>query len=143
MNQATIVNKLNELQVFGNLKESENIYAHYDCYNENYLIEIKSRQRQYNPWIIEKNKYDKNYTQAVKEKKLFVYVTEYKTKIIAWNITDLTLNGYNFNWETRHQPETTEFYFQDPIPKRVGYLLEQFGKILHNDKNNGINTQLL
>jgi len=50
--------------------------------------------------------------------------------MIAWNITDLTLNGYNFNWETRLQPETTEFYLDEPIPKRVGYLLEQFGKIL-------------
>ena len=50
--------------------------------------------------------------------------------MIAWNITDLTLNGYNFNWETRLQPETTEFYLDKPIPKRVGYLLEQFGKIL-------------
>ena len=26
--------------------------------------------------------------------------------------------------------ETTEFYLQEPIPKRVGYLLEQFGKII-------------
>jgi hypothetical protein len=32
-----------------------------------------------------------------KDKKLFIYVTEYKTRIIAWNITDLTINGYNFN----------------------------------------------
>ena len=26
--------------------------------------------------------------------------------------------------------KATEFYLQEPIPKRVGYLLEQFGKIL-------------
>jgi hypothetical protein len=130
MKQLEIINKLNQLDVFGQLKETTNIYEHYDCYNDNYLIEIKSRQREYNPWLIEKYKYDKNYTQATKDKKLFIYVTEYKTRIIAWNITDLTINGYNFNWETRQQPETTEFYLKEPIPKRVGYLLEQFGKIL-------------
>ena len=130
MKQLQIINKLNQLDVFGHLTETTNIYEHYDCYNDNYLIEIKSRQREYNPWIIEKYKYDKNYTQATKDKKLFIYVTEYKTRIIAWNITDLTNSGYNFNWQIKQQPETTEFYLQEPIPKRVGYLLEQFGKIL-------------
>lgn len=130
MKQLEIINKLNQLDVFGQLTETTNIYEHYDCYNDNYLIEIKCRQREYNPWLIEKYKYDKNYTQAIKEKKLFIYVTEYKTRIIAWNITDLTINGYNFNWETRQQPKTTEFYPQETIPKCVGYLLEQFGKIL-------------
>ena len=130
MKQLEIINKLNQLDVFGQLSETTNIYEHYDCYNDNYLIEIKSSQREYNPWLIEKYKYYKNYTQATKDKKLFIYVTEYKTRIIAWNITDLTINGYNFNWETRQQPKTTEFYPQEPIPKRVGYLLEQFGKIL-------------
>tara|TARA_R100000664_G_scaffold30188_1_gene42540 strand:+ start:757 stop:1152 length:396 start_codon:yes stop_codon:yes gene_type:complete len=130
MKQLEIINKLNQLDVFGQLTETTNIYEHYDCYNDNYLIEIKSRQREYNPWLIEKYKYDKNYTQATKEKKLFIYVTEYKTRIITWNITDLTNSGYNFNWQIKQQPETTEFYLQEPIPKRVGYLLEQFGKIL-------------
>ena len=130
MKQLEIINKLNQLDVFGQLTETTNIYEHYDCYNDNYLIEIKSRQREYNPWLIEKYKYDKNYTQATKEKKLFIYVTEYKTRIITWNITDLTNSGYNFNWQIKQQPETTEFYLQEPIPKRIGYLLEQFGKIL-------------
>ena len=83
MKQIEIINKLNQLDVFGQLKETTNIYEHYDCYNDNYLIEIKSRQREYNPWLIEKYKYDKNYTQATKDKKLFIYVIEYKTRIIA------------------------------------------------------------
>ena len=130
MKQLEIINKLNQLDLFGQITETTNIYEHYDCYNDNYIIEIKSRQRQYNPWIIERYKYDHNYKQAVQDKKLFIYLTEYKTKMISWNITDLTLNNYNFNWETRLQPETTEFYLDKPIPKRVGYLLEQFGKIL-------------
>ena len=130
MKQLEIINKLNQLDVFGQLTETTKMYEQYECDNDNYLIERKSRQREYNPWLIEKYKYDKNYTQATKDKKLFIYVTEYKTRIIAWNITDLTINGYPFNWEPSKQPETTEFYLQEPIPKRVGYLLEQFGKIL-------------
>jgi len=110
-------------------------YEHYDAKGKtpkghDCVIEMKFRNKYYEDKLLEKYKYDKNYTQASKDKKLFIYVTEYKTRIIAWNITDLTINGYNFNWETRQQPETTEFYLQEPIPKRVGYLLEQFGKIL-------------
>jgi len=128
MKQQEIIQKLNQLAIYGSLNESENIYEHYDCYNENYIIEIKSRQRADNPWLIEKLKYDKNCTTAKQEKKLFIYLTEYKTKLIAWNITDLNINGYNYNWETRQQPQTTEFYLGDPVPKKVGYLLEQFGK---------------
>ena len=31
--------------------------------------------------------------------------------------------------------ETTEFYLQEPIPKRVGYLLEQFEKFKIITKN--------
>ena len=130
MTQEQIIKRLNDLDIFGTVEPALFRYEHFDCFNDNYLLEIKSRQREYNPWLIEKYKYDKNYTQATKDKKLFIYVTEYKTRIIAWNITDLTINGYNFNWETRKKPETTEFYLQEPIPKRVGYLLEQFGKIL-------------
>ena len=75
MNQAAIIKKLNDLQIYGDLAESQNIYSHYDCYNDNYLVEIKSRQRQYNPWLIEKIKYDNNIRKASDEKKLFVYVT--------------------------------------------------------------------
>ena len=64
------------------------------------------------------------------QKKLFVYVTEFRRKLIIWNISDLTINGYNFNWEVKRQPQTTEFDSTNSIPKRVGYLLEQFGKIV-------------
>jgi len=49
MKQLEIINKLNQLDVFGQLTETTNIYEHYDCYNDNYIVEIKSRQREYNP----------------------------------------------------------------------------------------------
>jgi len=130
MTPEQIIKRLNDLDIFGTVEPALFRYEHFDCFNDNYLIEIKSRQREYNPWLIEKYKYDKNIREATDQKKLFVYVTEFRRKLIIWNITDLTVNGYNFNWEVKRQPQTTEFYLQDQIPKRVGYLLEQFGKIL-------------
>jgi len=130
MTQEQIIKRLNDLDLFGTVEPAIFRYEHFDCFNDNYLIEIKSRQREYNPWLIEKYKYDKNIREATDQKKLFVYVTEFRRKLIIWNITDLTVNGYNFNWEVKRQPQTTEFNFTEQIPKRVGYLLEQFGKIV-------------
>jgi len=130
MTQEQIIKRLNDLDLFGTVEPAIFRYEHFDCFNDNYLIEIKSRQREYNPWLIEKYKYDKNIREATDQKKLFVYVTEFRRKLIIWNITDLTVNGYNFNWEIKRQPQTTEFDLKEQIPKRVGYLLEQFGKIV-------------
>ena len=130
MTQEQIIKRLNDLDLFGTVEPAIFRYEHFDCFNDNYLIEIKSRQRKYNPWLIEKYKYDKNIREATNQKKLFVYVTEFRRKLIIWNITDLTVNGYNFNWEVKRQPQTTEFDLTEQIPKRVGYLLEQFGKIV-------------
>ena len=130
MTQEQIIKRLNDLDLFGTVEPAIFRYEHFDCFNDNYLIEIKSRQREYNPWLIEKYKYDKNIREATNQKKLFVYVTEFRRKLIIWNITDLTVNGYNFNWEIKRQPQTTEFDLTEQIPKRVGYLLEQFGKIV-------------
>ena len=130
MTQEQIIKRLNDLDLFGTVEPAIFRYEHFDCFNDNYLIEIKSRQREYNPWLIEKYKYDKNIREATDQKKLFVYVTEFRRKLIIWNITDLTVNGYNFNWEIKRQPQTTEFDLTEQIPKRVGYLLEQFGKIV-------------
>lgn len=130
MTQEQIIKRLNDLDLFGTVEPAIFRYEHFDCFNDNYLIEIKSRQREYNPWLIEKYKYDKNIREATDQKKLFVYVTEFRRKLIIWNITDLTVNGYNFNWEVKRQPQTTEFDLKEQIPKRVGYLLEQFGKIV-------------
>jgi len=130
MTQEQIIKRLNDLDLFGTVEPAIFRYEHFDCFNDNYLIEIKSRQREYNPWLIEKYKYDKNIREATDQKKLFVYVTEFRRKLIIWNITDLTVNGYNFNWEVKRQPQTTEFDLTSQIPKRVGYLLEQFGKIV-------------
>ena len=47
MKQLEIINKLNQLDVFGQVIETTNIYEHYIA-SDNYLIEIKSRQREYN-----------------------------------------------------------------------------------------------
>jgi len=110
------------------LEKCDDQYSYYDCENNKYLIEIKSRDKHYNPWIIERSKLIANYDKAIETGKEFIYLTEYKTKIITWNINDLVGSGYDFGWEVRELPETTAFENNEPILKEVGYLYEQYGK---------------
>ena len=110
------------------LIESEDIFSSYDCENKDYIIEIKSRDKHYNPWMIEKKKFDSNIKKAKELDKEFIYLTEYRTKIITWNITNLVRVNYNFKWEERQMPRTTEFLETEPILKEVGYLYEKYAK---------------
>ena len=114
------------------LKPTEDIYASYDCENKNYIIEIKSRNKSYNPWIIEKKKFDSNIKKAKKLKKDFIYLTEYRTKILTWNINDLINNGYDFKWEKNWLPVSTIPMIGDVITgeelKSIGYLYEKYAR---------------
>ena len=78
--------------------------------------------------LIEKKKFDSNTEKAKELDKEFIYLTEYITKIITWNITNLVRVNYNFKWEERQMPRTTEFLETEPILKEVGYLYEKYAK---------------
>jgi len=110
------------------LTETEDIFATYDCQNKNYIIEIKSRGKHYNPWMIEKKKYLSNLQLAEENNKEFIYLTEYRTKIMTWNITNLVKVNYDFKWQSKPMPRTTEFVETDTIMKEVGYLYENYAK---------------
>ena len=129
MNQTNVIRTLNIMFPFmDELKEAEDRFSSYDCENDMYIIEIKSRDRSYNPWIIERDKYISNLNTSRRLGKQFIYLTEYQKKILTWNINDLIANNYSFNWELREMPQTTEFKNNNPVLKEVGYLYEQYAK---------------
>jgi hypothetical protein len=97
----------------------------YDFECDYYIIEIKSRNKRYDPWIIERIKLDANTGIAESLKKDFLYLTEYKGDAYIWNISKLIRNDYNFNWEQRQMPWQTEFDRNQKIQKQVGYLYEK------------------
>tara|TARA_R100001163_G_C5063426_1_gene200741 strand:+ start:1914 stop:2354 length:441 start_codon:yes stop_codon:yes gene_type:complete len=108
----------------GDLQESFE-FDHHDFECDNYLMEIKSRDTKYNPWIIEKLKADTNLSKALDLNKSFLYITEHKGKAYIWNVTKLAQSNYDFNWETRKMPATTEFRNNKFVDKEVGYLYEK------------------
>ena len=97
----------------------------YDFECDYYIIEIKSRNKHYDPWIIERIKVDANTNIAEGLKKDFLYLTEYKGDAYVWNISKLIRNDYNFNWEQRQMPWQTEFDRNQKVQKQVGYLYEK------------------
>ena len=133
MTQTEIINKLNSIYPGLDLVEVSNPYSTYDAENERYIVEVKSRDKQYRSWAIEKKKFDSNIIKCMEKNKAFVYLTEYKGKIMTWNIHKLVRKGYDFQWTAIPMPKTTEFEDTKTITKVVGFLYEGVAKI-HKDK---------
>ena len=122
MKQKEIIDKLNEIYPGLNLIECADKYSPYDAENERYIVEVKSRDKQYRSWAIEKKKFDSNIVKCIETRKAFVYLTEYNGKIMTWNIHKLVRKGYDFQWTEIPMPKTTEFEKTKTITKVVGFL---------------------
>lgn len=129
MKQADIIDKLNTLYPDLNLIECEDQFCSCDAEGDNYILEIKSRDKEYRSWIIEKKKFKSNIVKSVEKTKKFIYLTEYNGKIMTWNIYNLVLENYDFQWTEQPMPRTTEFDNTKPITKVVGFLYEGKAKI--------------
>jgi len=129
MTQTEIIDKLNSIYPGLDLVEATDPYSSFDAENTRYIVELKSRDKQYRSWVIEKKKFDSNIVKSVEKNKMFVYLTEYKGKIMTWNIHNLVRKGYDFQWTEQLMPQTTEFNNTKPITKVVGFLYESKAKI--------------
>ncbi len=129
MKQKEIIDKLNEIYPGLNLVEVADRYSTYDAENNRYIVEVKSRDKQYRSWAIEKKKFDSNIVKSVETGKMFVYLTEYDGKIMTWNIHNLVRKGYDFQWSPIRMPQTTEFEDNKTVTKVVGFLYEGAAKI--------------
>ena len=129
MTQTEIIDKLNSIYPGLDLVEATDPYSSYDAENERYIVEVKSRDKQYRSWVIEKKKFDNNIIKSVETRKMFVYLTEYDGKIMTWNIHNLVRKGYDFQWTQQLMPQTTEFDNKKVITKEVGFLYEGKAKV--------------
>jgi len=97
-------------------------YHRFDAYNNDYIIEIKYRNKMYDNFIIEFDKYAYNKLYAEMNNRKFLYVVGIEEDVYIFNITNLDKSGYNYNWEMRRMPKQTEFENNWDINKYVGYL---------------------
>lgn len=117
----------------GTLTKAEDQFSPFDYQNEKYLFEFKSRKTAYDPWMIEKNKLEVNFSLANDAQKDFIYVTESRGEIYIWNISKLLKNKYDFNFEIREAPISTELPNKKNgvmTFKQVGYIYNKDSKII-------------
>lgn len=111
--------------VMRNTVKAVDQYSTFDFSNDIYLIEVKSRKKKYDPWLIEKHKVDANIEASSSTGHQVLYVTEYQKFAYIWNITRLLAEGYDFGWCNKNMPMTTEFSRRQWVSKEVGYVYEK------------------
>ena len=120
--ETEMINTLNE-KVFNNDKITKTIdeFDQVDCCNQVYTLELKFRNfasSTYNDCFIEKAKYDALISRAESSRKTAGYIAAFTDgAYYAWNLTKLTEDGYNFNWEPFSMKKTTYFENNDPVLK--------------------------
>ena len=105
-----------------NLEKPIAKYLQFDAYDKNYIVEIKARRKYYETHIIEFSKFAFNLYFSKLHNRKFIYAVSINSDLYIFNITKLEQNNYDFNWEWREQPSTTDFENNDKISKFVGYL---------------------
>ena len=104
------------------LVEEQYEYSRFDAEDDEYIAEIKSRNKHYQDTIIEFDKYAYNMTYSELKNKRFIYIVEASGELYAFDISELVQNKYDFKWEWKEMPITTEFGNTEKIKKYVGYI---------------------
>jgi hypothetical protein len=130
LTQTEVIDRWNSIHITNEplIETYDNPFATYDAQSGEYIVEIKSRDKEYDSWIIEKYKFDINLEDSVRTGRDFLYITEYKRKLMVWNINDLVAIDYAFNWHKRWLPKTTDFEDNEVVLKEVGYLLKSYAR---------------
>lgn len=106
----------------GNLDEPEDQFSPFDFECKKYIIEVKCRSQVWDPWFIEKIKYDSNTEISERLQKDFIFLTEVKRTVYLYNISKRIREGKEFKWTTKLLPSSTEFTNGEMIEKLVSYL---------------------
>ena len=130
MTQTEVIKELNSrYPTMDRLLETEDPFCSYDAINDTYIVEIKSRSKEYDSWMIERDKFMSNIEKSIETGKAFIYLTESNGKIMTWNINKLIASETDFFWQSRPMPKTTEFDNNNTVDKEVGFLYEKDAKI--------------
>jgi len=116
------------------LRQARDEFSPFDYESDDYLVEIKSRRMAYDPWIIEQLKVDTNVAIAESVKKDFIYVNAFELLLYIWNISKLIREDYDFGFEDREMPWTTDFEAVQIISKRTGYLYSKDATIVNTEE---------
>jgi hypothetical protein len=125
MTEQEIIKELNKISEVKGFVLAKNQYSHYDAENKENIVEIKSRRAKYDPHLIEYYKAVKNQEIAIEKGKDFLYLVEHNQYLYIWNISQMVQEEYDFKFEKRVMPKTTDFDDNSKKEKVVGYLYEK------------------
>tara|TARA_R110001592_G_scaffold42649_4_gene138461 strand:- start:387 stop:788 length:402 start_codon:yes stop_codon:yes gene_type:complete len=102
------------------LKNSDDKFSKYDCYSEQFKldIELKCRQKHYDDLLIEKSKYKYLVSRAERFKTKAFYINSTPNGVYVFNLSGIE----EPIWEERRMPKTSHFSNRDKIIKEVGYI---------------------
>ncbi len=104
------------------IKQSDYEYNRFDAYNDKSIFEVKHRHTFYEDAMIEFDKFSYNHTWAMLYNLNFVYAVEMNNIIYIFDIVSLVKKGFDFKWQWRDMPKTTEFSRKEKVKKRVGFI---------------------
>ena len=118
-----IMELANRYNIFDSqLKEYPKKMSQFDAYNNDCIVEIKHRNRFWDKPMIEFSKHSFNKEFAKLHKLNFLYLNRMGSYLVLFDILYLDSINYDFGWEWRDMPKTTEFGNNEMIPKFVGYI---------------------
>ncbi len=117
MNEAKLLAFINDKLNMELTSTNKDQYCPYDAYNDKYTVELKCRRKHYNTQMIEMYKIKK-----LREGKELLYIVSTPEGIFGFNVSKLLDADYDFKWETKKLPATTDFNRREWIDKVVGYI---------------------
>lgn len=97
-------------------------FCRWDATSAQYLTELKCRRAHYDTQMIEYDKLDCVKEEADKTGKEFLYCVSTPKGVYVFNISQLCLNNYDFKWENKYLPATSDFGKTYHKTKKVGYI---------------------
>lgn len=99
-------------------------YSSFDCYNDNYIVELKIRNKYYKDKLIEGCKLFNNYHKTLNNGKQFLYIVKDDKGVFVWNINKYIKKILMTEPAFLDCPKTTEFKNNSKLIK-ICYLLPE------------------
>ncbi|MCS5549901.1 MAG: hypothetical protein NZ811_00085 [Gammaproteobacteria bacterium] len=97
-------------------------FCRYDAHNDKYMAELKCRRAHYDTQLIEYDKLDFIKNAADSLAKDFLYCVSTPNGVYVFNVSSLCRDEYNFKWENKYLPATSDFGKSYHKTKKVGYI---------------------
>jgi hypothetical protein len=117
-----ILNKEFKLELESTCEDS---FCRYDADNSKYMAELKCRRAHYDTQLIEYDKLDFIKAIADETNREFLYCVSTPKGVYVFNVSQLCSDSYDFKWENKYLPATSDFGKSYHKTKKVGYLAIQ------------------